>query len=170
MYNYSNPFIPNSPEGMHTLQMHVQHIHKNIFLSLTPEQLLHIGWSRCCSSCPNLFLTATNQLTLHQNQCPTYIATTNTSTTDTTAGDTTNPTQAQVHDFSNDPTWAIAFNICPLDKYTDLNTIINNNDDFADPSTVLPHLLMTVSQWNLDHKNRNNTSANNTAATNVNHV
>jgi len=171
MYNNGNPFIPNSTEGMDTLQLHVQHIHKDIFISLPPEQLLNIGWSRCCPACPTFFLTASDQLTSHQNQCPTYIDTTNTTNTNTTT-DANDRSQPQVHNFSNDPTWALAFNICPPDKYEDLNVIINNTDDFVDPATILPNLLMTVSQWCLDRTTRSTTQTTptiNTATTNNNH-
>ena len=71
---------------------------------------------------------------------------------------TTNPSQPQVHDFSNDPTWALAFNICPPEKYADLNVIINNADDFAVPTTILPNLLMTISQWCLDRNTTRTTT------------
>jgi len=84
---------------------------------------------------------------------------------DSATDHTNNSIQAPVHDFSTDPTWAIAFNICPRDKYTDLNRLINDADDFIEPSTILPNILMTVSQWNLYHTTRSTHPTSTTTTT-----
>jgi hypothetical protein len=150
MHNNGNPCVPDSPEGMNTIHLHAKHIHKHLFLALPHEQLPTIGWSRCSPTCHDFFLTSANQLASHQNQCPFHLTNTNTATSNNTTTNNNNPILPQVYDSSNNPTWAIAFNICPPEKYTDLNQLINDADDFVDPSTVLPSILMTVSQWNLD--------------------
>ena len=78
MHNNGNPCVPDSPEGMNTIQLHARHIHGHIFLALPHEQLPTIGWSRCGPTCHNFFLTSTNQLAPHQNQCPFHLTNTTT--------------------------------------------------------------------------------------------
>lgn len=149
---------------MTTIELHTKHIHGHIFLALSHEQLLNIGWSRCSPTCHTFFLTSTNQLASHQNQCPFHLTNTTTATSTNATNNNNNPSIPQVYDFSNNPVWAIAFNICPPEKYTDLNQLISDTDDFVDPSTVLPSILMTVSQWNLDCATRS-IPPNNTTTT-----
>jgi hypothetical protein len=81
--------------------------------------------------CPNFFL-GTTDLTPHQQTCPTF------------------QQQIQIHNFSNNPTWALAFAICPATQTHELNNLINNSPDNITPEMTLPTILITVSQWCLD--------------------
>lgn len=141
MHNNALPIVPNTPDGLHDLQLHVQHIHSDIFLSLPPDQLLSIGWSRCCLPCPSFFIHTSSHLTTHQNQCPLYHDATSTTTT---------APNLQQFNYSQNPIWSRAFAICPPHKFDALNTLINDSPDYDDPETTLPNILMTVSQWCLE--------------------
>jgi len=140
MHNNKLPLVPDSIDGSWTIHLHVQHLHNDIFLSLTPQTLHSIGWSRCCPTCPTLFPNMSTHLLPHQEQCPLY----NDSTTSTARP---NPPP---FDYSGVPAWSLAFAICPNDRTPDLNTLIDNFPDFADHDTTLSSILMTVSQWCLD--------------------
>jgi hypothetical protein len=131
MHNNGHPFIPNTDEGFQSLQSHPQQLHSDIFLDLPNTTLNSIGWFRCCNCCPNFFL-GTTDLTPHQQTCPTF------------------QQQIQIHDFSNNPTWALAFAICPATRTHELNNLINNSPDDITPEMTLPTILITVSQWCLD--------------------
>jgi hypothetical protein len=131
MHNNGHPFVPNTDQGFQSLQSHTQQLHSDIFLDLPNATLNSIGWSRCCNRCPNFFL-GTTDLTPHQQTCPAF------------------QQQTQIHDFSNNPTWALAFAICPTTRTAELNNLINNSPDDITPEMTLPTILITVSQWCLD--------------------
>ena len=147
MYNNGNPFVPNTNEGFKSIQSHTQQLHSDIFTDLPNTTLNSIGWSRCCNRCPNFFL-GTADLTLHQQTCPAF------------------QQQTQIHDFSNNPTWALAFAICPKTHTDDLNKLINDSPDDTLPEILLPSLIMTVSHWCLNTKP---SSHETTTATNHTH-
>jgi hypothetical protein len=133
MYNNGRPFVPNTDEGFQSIQSHTQQLHSDIFIDLPNTTLNSIGWFRCCNNCHNFFLGTTN-LTQHQQTCPEF------------------QQQTQIHDFSNNPTWALAFAICPKTHTDNLNKLINDSPDDILPENLLPSLIMTVSHWCLDAK------------------
>ena len=139
MHNNGLPLVPNSPDGSHTIHLHVQHLHNDIFLSLPPHHLSSIGWTRCCPTCTNIFPNTSTHLSLHQALCPHHI-------TFTTAAQ---PHQARF-DFSTHDSWKLAFGICPTDRTTDLNTLIDTFPEDANHEASLSSVLLTVSQWRLD--------------------
>ena len=120
---------PQPSDGFQSLQIHTQQLHSNIFLELPDTVLNSIGWTRCCERCPNLFL-GTTDLTSHQQICPIF-----------------QQTHIPDPDFSTNPTWAIAFTICPTTRTDELNKLINNSPDENTPEMTLPTILTTVSQW-----------------------
>jgi hypothetical protein len=56
----------------------------------------------------------------------------------------------QIHDFSTNPAWNLVFAICPETHTNDLNKLMNASPDDILPKTLIPSLIMTVSQWCLD--------------------
>ena len=139
MHNNELPLVPLSPDGLHTIQQHVQHLHSDIFLCLPPHILSSIGWTRCCTTCPSIFPNTSTHLPPHQALCPHHLAF-------TTAAQ---PDQAH-YDFSTHDSWKLAFGICPTDRRPDLNALIDSLPEDADHETSLSSVLVTVSQWRLD--------------------
>ena len=107
MHNNSHPFIPNTPDGFQSLQIHTQQLRSDIFLELPDTVLNSIGWIRCYERCPNLFL-GTADLTSHQQTYPEF-----------------QQTHIPDPDFSTNPTWALTFAICPATRTDKLNKLIN---------------------------------------------
>jgi hypothetical protein len=128
MHNNGHPFLPDTSDGFQALQLHVQHLHANIFLELPTNPLNSIGWTTCCPTCPSFFLGTTN-LASHQHECNDF--------------QSTSPT---IPDFSSNPAWSLAFAICPTSRTVDLNKLINNFPDNNNPQATLPTILVTVSQ------------------------
>jgi hypothetical protein len=133
MHNNGHPFVPDTEEGFQSIQSHTQQLHSDIFLDLPNNVLNSIGWSRCCDRCPKFFL-GTTDLTPHQQTCPAF------------------QQQTQIHDFSTNPGWDLVFAICPETHTDDLNKLINASPEDILPKTLIPSLIMTVSQWCLDSK------------------
>jgi hypothetical protein len=126
--NAGHAIYPNSDAGMTMAQLHGQHIHSELLLSLPPTDLLSIGWHSCCTNCTHIFLRESD-LTAHRSTCTKYQA-------------TTTPTTPSPFDHSTDPIWALVFHICPHDKIQTLNEIIS-----LDPLTNPQSLLPTVTEW-----------------------
>jgi hypothetical protein len=146
MHNSGHPFVPNTEEGFQSIQSHTQQLHSDIFIDLPNNVLNSIGWSRCCNCCPKFFL-GTTYLTPHQQTCPAF------------------QQQTHINDFSTNPAWDLVFAICPKTRTNDLNKMINDSPDDILPETLIPSLIMTVSQWCLDAKSSSHETATATSHT-----
>ena len=71
-HNGRDPIFPNDDHGLDIAQAHGQHLHYDLLASLPSDSLSSIDWSRCCETCPSLFLKHTD-LDAHRTTCNTYI-------------------------------------------------------------------------------------------------
>ncbi len=106
----------------------------------TTRQLTTIGWTRCCMECPHIFLIPTD-LTLHQESCPIYTSKPPTQPTNQA------PSQPTTN-HSNNPHWALVFQICPPNRHNDLNEVITNSSTSKQPLTgITQNILELVTNW-----------------------
>jgi hypothetical protein len=126
--NAGHALFPNTDAGITLAQLHGQHIHSKLLLSLPPADLSSIGWHSCCTTCTHIFLRDSDLIT-HRSTCAAYQA-------------ITTPTTPPPWDHSDNPIWALVFHICPRDKLQTLNDLIDR-----DPLTTPQSLLPTVTDW-----------------------
>jgi hypothetical protein len=158
LHNNGLPFMDNTPHGCEILQLHVRNLHSSAFLSLPPEQLTLIGWTQCCPECPQPILIPTD-LSSHQESCIIY----------TTKPASIPPHQAptQPTNHSENPRWALAFQICPPARITNLNNILTRSSASPLPPAELnQNILEIVTRWFLATVNTQPTT--NTATPNIN--
>jgi hypothetical protein len=128
-YNGGTNIFSHDPTGMAVAQSHGHHLHLDLLTSLPPTTLNAIGWTRCCPTCPHIFLSPAD-LHAHQSNCTLHIST-NTPTLD--------PTTL--------PHWTPLFSICPNSRKTELATIIKTSPE-ATPTSLFP----LISEWFMESK------------------
>jgi hypothetical protein len=128
-YNGGTNIFSHDPTGMAMAQNHGHHLHLDLLTSLPPTTLNDIGWTRCCPTCPHIFLSPTD-LRAHQSNCTLHIST-NTPTLD--------PTTL--------PHWTPLFSICPDSRKAELATIIKTSPE-STPTSLFP----LISEWFMESK------------------
>ncbi len=129
-------FVADTQDGCTLLQLHVQRLHAPALLSLPHNQLTTIGWTRCCTECPYIFLIPTD-LTLHQESCPIY--------TSKPPAQSTNQAPSQpTTNHSNNPHWALVFQTCPPNCHNKLNEVITNSSISKQPLTEITQNILEL--------------------------
>jgi len=129
-HNGRDPIFPDDDHGLTIAQAHGQHLHSDLLASLPSDSLSSIGWSRCCDTCPSLFLRH-DDCAAHRATCNNYVP-------------QPPPPQDTMHTppCRRDPKWGTLYIICSASRHSDLDSLITTNPN-SDPSS----LFTTVTSW-----------------------
>jgi hypothetical protein len=132
-YYGGDAFFPDNEHGYTQAELHGNHIHLPLLLSLPPTVLNSIGWYQCCSSCDNIFLSKIG-LDHHQKSCQIYQHKLPPPSTIT----------IPAHLINND-TRDKLYLLCPPERHNDLESLLSSS-----PETELQALFQKVTQWFLE--------------------
>jgi len=135
-YHYGgDDFFSNDETGLLHAELHGHNIHQAILTSLPSNTLTSIGWHRCCTVCPALFLS-TDGLSHHQSLCSNFTTTIATS-----------PTPTPPVDDPSDMIKAQLYSLCPTSRHDELTSLIART-----PDTTPKTLFEQVTSWFLESK------------------